>query len=282
VVPEREPPPTKYLSQAVAGAFREATERTLLAHVREGTIPRHVAIIMDGNRRFAAGHGLLVEEGHLRGKDKLEELLDWCLEIGIRVLTVYALSTENFGRSGAELRTLMSLFQESFEKIAVDERVHRYRIRVKAIGNLTLLPPEVQHAIRAAEAATRDYHDYLYNIAIAYGGREEIVEAIRAIARDVKAGELAPEAIDSDTVSRRLYTSDLPDPDLVFRTSGEERISNFLLWQSAYAELYFADVMWPGLTKVDFLRAIRSFQNRRRRFGGDLPVPPTPSAGPGS
>ncbi|MCI4358368.1 MAG: polyprenyl diphosphate synthase [Thermoplasmata archaeon] len=266
-MPARDQPPPKYLSQAVAGAFRDATEKTLLSRVRAEPIPRHVAIIMDGNRRFAVGHGLLVEEGHLRGKDKLEELLDWCLEIGIRILTVYALSTENLGRSEEELRTLMALFRESFEKIAVDERVHRYRIRVKTIGNLSMLPPEVQEAIRKAEAATEAYDDYRYNIAIAYGGREEIVEAIRAIARDVAAGRISPEAIDSGTVSGRLYTADMPDPDLVFRTSGEERISNFLLWQSAYAELYFADVMWPGLTKIDFLRAIRSFQTRQRRLG---------------
>ncbi len=259
--------PPKYLSQAVAGAFHDATEKRLLGKVREGPIPGHLAIIMDGNRRFAASHGLLIEEGHLRGKDKLEELLNWCLEVGIRVLTVYALSTENLERPPEELRTLMGLFRESFEKIAVDERVHRHHIRVRAIGNISVLPPEVQAAIRTAEEATKEYRDRLYNIAIAYGGREEIVQAIRAIARDVAGGKLAPDAIDSETVSGRLYTADLPDPDLIFRTSGEERISNFLLWQSAYAELYFADVMWPGLTKTDFLRAIRSYQNRQRRIG---------------
>ncbi|HTT35557.1 MAG TPA: polyprenyl diphosphate synthase, partial [Thermoplasmata archaeon] len=125
----------------------------------------------------------------------------------------------------------------------------------------------VREAIAAAEAATRDYDQYFYNVAIAYGGREEILGAIRALAREVKAGRLAPEEIDQQAVARRLYTAGLPDPDLIFRTSGEERISNFLLWQAAYAELYFADVLWPGLTKLDFLRAIRSFQERRRRFG---------------
>ncbi len=261
----REPP--RYLSQAVAGALYDAQEKRLLERVLEGPIPKHLAIIMDGNRRFAADHGLLVTEGHLKGKDKLEELLDWCLEVGIRVLTVYALSTENLERPKEELTELMRLFRESFDKIAVDERVHRHRIRVRAIGNTSLLPPEVRASIDRAESATRGYEDHLYNIAIAYGGREEIVQAIRAIARDVAAGTIAPESIDTAMVAGRLYTADLPDPDLVLRTSGEERISNFLLWQSAYAELYFADVMWPGLTKSDFLRAIRSFQNRRRRFG---------------
>ncbi|HEV2231358.1 MAG TPA: polyprenyl diphosphate synthase [Thermoplasmata archaeon] len=257
----------KYLSQAVAGAFRDATEKALLQRVRAGPIPAHLAIIMDGNRRFALGHGLLIEDGHQRGKDKLEELLNWCLEVGIRVLTVYALSTENLQRPEGELHTLMTLFEESFRKIAVDERVHRHQIRVRAIGNRQVLPPAVQDAIRDAETATQNYDRYHYNIAIAYGGREEIVEAIRSIAREVADGRVPPDAIDSQMVASRLYTADLPDPDLIFRTSGEERISNFLLWQSAYAELYFADVMWPGLSKIDFLRAIRSFQNRRRRFG---------------
>jgi tritrans,polycis-undecaprenyl-diphosphate synthase [geranylgeranyl-diphosphate specific] len=255
------------ISRAVAGAFRDATERHLFERVKESPLPRHVAIIMDGNRRFAAGHGLLVADGHRKGKDTLEELLDWCLEIGIRVLTVYALSTENFSRPREELDALMALFAESFRQVATDERVHRHRIHVRAIGNLAALPSEVRNAIAEAEAATRDYSDYYYNVAIAYGGREEIVEAIRQIAEDVRTGKIRPDQIDSKMVSDHLYTADIPDPDLVFRTSGEERISNFLLWQAAYAELYFADVMWPGLTRLDFLQAIRAYQNRHRRFG---------------
>ena len=268
-----EPEPKKatvsspYLSHAVAGAFRDASERRLLNKIRAAPVPRHLAIIMDGNRRFAGDHGMLIEEGHERGKDKLEELLNWCLEAGIRTLTVFALSTENFRRSEPELRALMDLFRRSFEEVATDERVHKNRIRVRALGDVSVLPPEVQAAIRKAEDATKEYRDYSYNVAIAYGGREEIVEAIRSLARDVRAGRLDPESIDGEEVSRRLYTADLPDPDLVFRTSGEERISNFLLWQAAYAELYFADVMWPGLTKLDFLRAIYTFQTRQRRYG---------------
>ncbi|MCI4332004.1 MAG: polyprenyl diphosphate synthase [Thermoplasmata archaeon] len=265
---EKKPDPSSAsLSHAVAGAFRDATERHLFERVRESPLPRHIAIIMDGNRRFAAGHGLLVADGHRRGKDTLEELLDWCLEIGIRVLTVYALSTENFSRPPEELDALMALFAESFRQVAKDERVHKHRIHVRAIGNLAALPAEVREAIDEAEAATKDYTDYQYNVAIAYGGREEIVEAIRRIAEDVQKGKVRPEDIDSKMVSGHLYTADIPDPDLVFRTSGEERISNFLLWQAAYAELYFADVLWPGLTRLDFLRAIRAYQNRVRRFG---------------
>lgn len=260
-----ETPP--YLSHAVAGAIRETTERQLLELVKAGPLPRHLAIIMDGNRRFAADHGLLIEVGHVRGKDKLEELLNWCLESKIRILTVYALSTENFRRSAHELTALMDLFARSFHEIANDPRVHSHRIRVRAIGQIDLLPAPVRDAITEAEKATEGYTDYLYNVAIAYGGREEIVDAIRTIAEEVAAGHVEPRQIDSAMVSSHLYTADLPDPDLVFRTSGEERISNFLLWQSAYSELYFSDVMWPGLTKVDFLKAIRAFQTRQRRYG---------------
>ena len=161
----------------------------------------------------------------------------------------------------------MDLFAGAFTDVITDPRVHRHHIRVRAIGNLTLLRPDVQEAIRKAEAATKDYVDYQYNVAIAYGGREEILLAIRAIAEEAVKGTIRPEEIDAAMVSGRLYTADLPDPDLVFRTSGEERISNFLLWQTAYAELYFADVLWPGLTKVDFLKAIQAFQNRQRRYG---------------
>ncbi|MGI0132049.1 MAG: polyprenyl diphosphate synthase [Thermoplasmata archaeon] len=256
-----------YLSHAVAGAFRDATEKALLDHIRSAPVPRHLAIIMDGNRRFAAGHGMLIEEGHLKGKDKLEELLNWCLEVGIHILTVYALSTENRSRPKEELDALMDLFATSFREIATDPRVHRHHIRVRAIGDVKSLRADVQEAVQRAEEATRSYSDYSYNVAVAYGGREEILQAIRRIAEEVRDGELAPERIDSGTVARHLYTADIPDPDLIFRTSGEERISNFLLWQAAYAELYFADVLWPGLTKIDFLRAIRAFQSRNRRFG---------------
>lgn len=262
-----DPPSSKSFSGLLGEALRDATERRLLELVRKNPVPRHLAIIMDGNRRFASAHGMLTNEGHVKGKDKIEELLDWCLEVGIRVLTVFALSTENLSRPREELDDLMDLFEKSFRDIAVDERVHRYRIRVRSIGDREVLPPRVQEAIGIAERATQDYDSYRYNVAIAYGGRDEIVEAIRVLAREVRAGRLDPETIDAQMVSDHLYTSDLPDPDLVLRTSGEERISNFLLWQSAYSELYFSDVMWPGLTRLDFLRAIRTFQTRQRRYG---------------
>jgi tritrans,polycis-undecaprenyl-diphosphate synthase [geranylgeranyl-diphosphate specific] len=261
------PTPAPNLANAVAEAIRDTQERVLLERIRGAPLPQHLAIIMDGNRRFAYGHGMLVQEGHERGKDKVEQLLDWCLEVGVRILTVYALSTENFSRPTEELNDLMALFTASFRQIATDERVHRHGIRVQAIGHRQLLPKELQEAIALAESATASYTNYRYNVAIAYGGREEILDAIRHLAQEVAEGRLRPEEIDTAMVSKHLYTADLPDPDLVFRTSGEERISNFLLWQAAYAELYFADVMWPGLTKVDFLRAILAFQTRQRRYG---------------
>jgi tritrans,polycis-undecaprenyl-diphosphate synthase [geranylgeranyl-diphosphate specific] len=259
--------PAPYLSHILGTALREAQVQRLLRQVKEGPLPQHLAIIMDGNRRFARGQGLLVQHGHERGRDKLEDMLDWCLEIELRVLTVYALSTENFQRPAEELGPLMDLFRRGFTEIVTDERVHRNRIHVQAFGNRSILPGPVVEAINAAEAATRGYDRYFFNVAIAYGGREEILHAIRELATEVQRGALRPEEITTALVSKHLYTGELPDPDLVFRTSGEERISNFLLWQTAYAELYFADVLWPGLTKLDFLRAIRDFQIRRRRYG---------------
>jgi tritrans,polycis-undecaprenyl-diphosphate synthase [geranylgeranyl-diphosphate specific] len=264
--PEKGKPPAT-ISGIVGTAFREATERRLMELVRSEPVPRHLAIIMDGNRRFAAARELLVAQGHEKGKDKLEDLLNWCLEIDIKVLTVFALSTENLGRPADEVSALMDLFERSFREVVTDPRVHRHHIRVRAFGRREMLPQRVRDAIDAAEAATRHYDRYSYNIAIAYGGRDEIVRAIRTLAEEVREGRLDPQQIDAGLVSAHLYTADLPDPDLIFRTSGEERISNFLLWQSAYSELYFSDVLWPGLTHLDFLRAIRAFQQRQRRFG---------------
>lgn len=255
------------ISRAISDLAYQAYESALLKEVREGPIPKHLAIIMDGNRRFAMEMGLDPVSGHVVGRDRLEEIMGWCLDVGIRVLTVYAFSTENLKRDPEEVRALMDLFELNFRRAGDDERAHKHRIRVRAIGQLSLLPKRVQDAIRYAEERTRGYNQYFFNIAVAYGGREEIIAAIRKIAREVAEGKIRAEDIDERTVSSHLYTSDLPDPDLILRTSGEERVSNFLLWQLAYSEFYFTDVYWPGLRKVDFLRAIRSYQSRRRRFG---------------
>jgi len=256
------------ISKIISDAAYQTYERRLLHRVKQGAVPKHVAVIMDGNRRFARELGLgNAADGHDRGRDKLEELLEWCLEVGVRILTVYAFSTENLARPTDEVRYLMRLFAENFRKVGDDKRVHEHRIRVSIFGNRDLLPTEVRSAIDYAEARTKDYDAYRFNLAVAYGGREEILNAIRDVVRDARDGKVAPEQIDEKFFSRRLYTADLPDPDLVLRTSGEERISNFLLWQLAYSELYFVEVYWPGFRKIDFLRALRSYQLRQRRYG---------------
>ncbi|NYT10984.1 MAG: di-trans,poly-cis-decaprenylcistransferase [Methanomassiliicoccales archaeon] len=255
------------ITQVIANTAYQTYEKRILKEVLENQIPRHVAIIMDGNRRFAREFGLAQNEGHEKGKDKLEELMEWCLELGIKVLTVYAFSTENITRDEEEVRYLMDLFEENFLKLGDDERIHKHKIKVSVLGQRDMLPDRVNQAIKYAEERTIGYDRYFYNIAVAYGSREEIVQAIKQVAQEVKDGRLAVEDINEQEFSRFLYTADFPDPDLVLRTSGEERVSNFLLWQLAYSELYFTDVYWPGFRKIDFLRAIRSYQMRRRRFG---------------
>jgi tritrans,polycis-undecaprenyl-diphosphate synthase [geranylgeranyl-diphosphate specific] len=222
---------------------------------------------MDGNRRFAEELGLSSIEGHVKGKDKLEELLTWCLEINVQILTVYAFSTENINRDTDEVKSLLDLFEKNFYLLGDDKRVHKNKIKVTVLGELELLPDNVKKAINYAVDKTKNYDKYFFNIAMAYGGRQEITQAIKNIAKDAQTGKIKPDEINEETVSSYLYTHQFPDPDLVLRTSGEERISNFLIWQLAYSELYFADVYWPGFSKLDFLKAIYSYQMRHRRYG---------------
>ncbi|MBU4189461.1 MAG: di-trans,poly-cis-decaprenylcistransferase [Candidatus Thermoplasmatota archaeon] len=255
------------ITKAVSNIVYNTYERKLLNKVLNAPVPKHLAIIMDGNRRFAQKLGMDPAIGHLAGSDKLEEVMNWCIELGINVLTVYAFSTENIKRNKDEADFLMNLFAENFRKVGDDERVHKNKMRIKAIGKIENLPKNVQDAIKYAEEKTKNYDKYFFNIAVAYGGREEILNAVKRIAGDVKKGKIKEEDINEKLMSSYLYTSDLPDPDLILRTSGEERISNFLLWQLAYSELYFSDVYWPGFRKIDFLRAIKSYQERKRRFG---------------
>jgi tritrans,polycis-undecaprenyl-diphosphate synthase [geranylgeranyl-diphosphate specific] len=256
------------LAWSVVSRIDRIRARRLLDVIKKSAVPHHVGIIMDGNRRFAKLLGLDdVSMGHVAGQERLENVLDWCLELGIKVLTVYAFSTENFQRATPERELLMELFEHNFRKMAVDERVHKNKIRVRCIGDLDLLPPAVREAADAVMAATRSYDGYSFNVAIAYGGRQEIVDAVRRIAVEAKTGALDPSTVTAETISRRLYTGDLPDPDFIIRTSGEERVSNFLLWQMAYAELYFCDVNWPELDRMEFLRAISEYQRRKRRYG---------------
>jgi len=231
-------------------------------------MPRHVAIIMDGNRRFSKIQGNIDPiEGHKRGVSTLERVLDWCVDLGIEIVTVYAFSIENFKRPPNEVKGLMNLFKENFLSIAQNDKIHKNEVRMKAVGQLELLPDDVRDAIKIAEESTSKYNKNQVNIAIGYNGRLEIVDAIKKIANDVKSGKLNPEDIDEKVVNKNLYTAGLADPNLIIRTSGEERLSGFLLWQSSYSELYFCDSLWPNLRKVDFLRALRSYQQRERRFG---------------
>ncbi len=234
--------------------------------VKLGKKPEHIAIIMDGNRRYAERLGFSRKKGHELGKNKVEQVLDWCLDLDIRILTVYALSTENLKREPSEVDELMELFVKGFRDAADDERVHKYKIKIKALGQTKLLSMKVQDAIKYAENKTKDYSDYYYNIAIAYGSREEITHAIQKIAEDAKSGKIDIADIDDEMVSSYLYTKEFPDPELVLRTSGEVRVSNFLLWQLAYSELYFTDVFWPGFRRIDFLRALRTYQKREKRY----------------
>ncbi|MFO8052237.1 MAG: polyprenyl diphosphate synthase [Thermoplasmatota archaeon] len=255
------------ISSTISKGLVKVKEERLKKLILQYPVPKHVAIIMDGNRRFASGEGKQPLEGHLAGRDKLEDVLEWCVDLGIHILTVYAFSTENFKRSREEVDSLMSLFEEDFLKIATDDRVHKNRIKVSVLGQKELLPENVQNAIRKAEDNSREYNEYFFNLAVAYGGREELIWAIRSMVDDAKKGKIETDDIDEELVSNYLYTAPFPDPDLVLRTSGEVRISNFLLWQLAYSELYFTDIYWPGLTFTEFLKAVRSYQLRQRRFG---------------
>jgi tritrans,polycis-undecaprenyl-diphosphate synthase [geranylgeranyl-diphosphate specific] len=255
------------LTKAITTTAYTTYERRLLKEILSRPVPRHVAIIMDGNRRYAREFGLLIAQGHDKGRQKLEEVLEWCLEIGVNMLTVYAFSTENVGRDRSEVNTLMRMFVDGFRRLGDEPRVHKNKIRVRVLGQREVLPKDLQEAIRYAEDKTAGYDQYFFNLAVGYGGREEIVQAIKSVARAVESGKIKVDDIDERLVSDFLYTKDIPDPDLILRTSGEERISNFLLWQLAYSELYFSDIYWPGFRKVDFLRAVRSYQQRKRRYG---------------
>jgi len=256
------------ISERMGDVLGQALEAKLLREVHEHPLNvNHLAIIMDGNRRFAWNSDLAAGIGHRIGKEKLERVLDWVLEINIPWFTVYALSTENLNRPIEELDVLFDLYVEGLKDIADDPRIHENNVRVHIIGRRELLPQRVNDAIDYAEAKTAEYNDFVFTVCLAYGSREEMISAIQSIAKDHASGALTMDDIDEELVSDRLYTADMPDPDLVIRTSGEERISNFLLWQMAYTELYFTDVFWPSFSKKDLLKAIRTYQDRGRRFG---------------
>ncbi|HYC26953.1 MAG TPA: polyprenyl diphosphate synthase [Nitrososphaerales archaeon] len=252
----------------ILGVYR-VYESRLKSQVLKEEIPSHIGIILDGNRRWAADRGVPDDLGHLEGANRAEELLDWCHELKIKTVTLYVLSTENLDRSPEELLELFKLIEARLGRLLTDERITRYRVKVRGIGQLGMLPQSVRDLVSAIEEKTAGYDDHYLNIALAYGGRAEITDMVRSVAQDVRAGKISPDQIGEDTIASRLYTSYLPnqEPDLIIRTSGEERMSGFLLWQGAYSELVFMDVFWPAFRFIDLLRAVRTYQKRRRRYG---------------
>jgi len=253
---------------SVLGVYK-AYEKWLWHQVKGGLKPEHIAIILDGNRRWASERLLNPWIGHHYGADKTKDLLGWCLDLDVKSITLYAFSTENFQRPPEEVGQIMKIAEEKLHEILEDERIHRHKVRVKVIGRLGLLPKGLQRMVRKVEGATKDYDEHFLNVALAYGGRAEIVDATREIAKKVKKGELTPEGIDEGVFESHLYTAYMSkqDPDLIIRTSGEERLSGFFLWQCAYSELCFLDVYWPDFRRIDLLRAVRTYQMRKRRFG---------------
>ena len=228
-------------------------------------VPRHVAIIMDGNGRWARRRGLPRTEGHRAGAQSVREIVRACGELGVQVLTLYSFSTENWGRPEEEVGALMGLLDE-YLRTETEELVSQ-KVRLRGIGELTRLPKVTQDLLAAAEFVTRDNDGLELVLALSYGGRTELVQAVRSIAKEVADGTLSVEEIDESLVEGRLYTAGLPDPDLLIRTSGDLRISNFLLWQIAYAELYITPVAWPEFRRENLLEAFSSYNARQRRFG---------------
>ena len=228
-------------------------------------IPRHVAVIMDGNGRWAKQRGRPRLFGHRAGADSLRAILRACRDHGVEYLTVYAFSTENWVRPQDEVSGLMSLLKTFLKKD--EHELHENQVRLRVTGRLQDLPKAVRNELERVMEATRNYEKGHLILALSYGGRAEIVDAVRAIAADVRAGRLAPEAIDEKAIAARLYLPDVPDPDLMIRTSGELRLSNFLLWELSYSEFYFTETLWPDFREADFAKALEEYARRQRRYG---------------
>jgi len=242
-------------------------ERLLKREVLAGDVVEHVAIIQDGNRRYARQRGLSKILGHSLGADTSEMVADWCLELGIKHLTLYTFSTENFSRDEMEKRYLFELIKKKFIELNNSEKIHRNRVRVRAIGRVEMLPADLQEEIARTEAATRNYERMYLNIALAYGGQRELIDAAQSLARQVKAGKIRAQDVNEELIGMHLYPQDgmpVPKVDLIIRTGGESRTSNFLPWQANGNECaaYFCAPFWPEFRKIDFLRAIRVAQTR--------------------
>jgi tritrans,polycis-undecaprenyl-diphosphate synthase [geranylgeranyl-diphosphate specific] len=211
----------------------------------------------------------MTKVGHWRGADAVENLLDWCEQLDIKIITLYALSAENLDRNDEELEHLYELIRLRLEKLYKDPRIHRNKMRVKGIGRIELLPESIKDVLQRLDDATKEYDDHFLNIALAYGGQLELVDAVKKIGEKIKDGTLDVSDIDKKEIESNLYTSYLPQssPDMILRTSGEKRLSGFLMWQSVYSELVFMDIFWPEFRKIDLMRAIRTYQERKRRIG---------------
>ena len=233
-----------------------------------GVLPRHIAIIMDGNGRWARSRGLPRIAGHRRGAEAVRRTLTAASELGIPYLTLFGFSSENWKRPLDEIDDLMGLLRHYLRGEIAD--LHRNSVRLRVIGEIGRLSPDIVTLIDNAEALTRDNSGINLTIALSYGGRAEIAAAVRAIAAEVKAGQMPLDAVDEDLIARHLFTADLPDPDLLIRTSGEQRISNFLLWQCAYAELVFTKTLWPDFGRADLEQAIADYCCRERRYGASF------------
>jgi short-chain Z-isoprenyl diphosphate synthase len=233
----------------------------------EDRLPKHVGVMLDGNRRWAKAVGRDTAHGHRAGAANIEPLLDWCDEVGVEVVTLWLLSTDNLARPPAELTPLLEIIEEAVATLAEQKKW-----RLHPVGSLDLLPAATAERLKAAAESTREVDGILVNIAVGYGGRREIADAVRSLLHEQAAAgvtleELA-DVIDVDHIADHLYTKGQPDPDLVIRTSGEQRLGGFLLWQSAKSEFYFCEAYWPDFRRVDFLRAIRAYSQRERRYGG--------------
>jgi short-chain Z-isoprenyl diphosphate synthase len=243
-----------------------AYERHLAAGLQNQTLPRHVGVMLDGNRRWAKAHGANTAAGHQAGADNISPLLVWCEEVGVEVVTLWLLSTDNLNRPAKELEPLLAIIENVVADLALSRRW-----QLNPVGALDLLPAETARRLKDAADATRDVHAMIVNVAVGYGGRREIADAVRSMlqehaAKGTSIEELA-EVFDVEHIADHLYTKGQPDPDLVIRTSGEQRLGGFLLWQSAHSEFYFCEAYWPDFRHVDFLRALRAYAERERRYG---------------
>jgi short-chain Z-isoprenyl diphosphate synthase len=251
------------LSDLVYGAYA----RRIAAQLDPAAMPKHIGVIVDGNRRWARAYGAKTAQGHQAGADKIQHLLRWCEEVGVEVVTLWLLSTDNLNRPTDELGELLRIIEGT-----VDDLAATGRWRLQPVGALDLLPAATSERLKEAADSTRDVTGISVNVAVGYGGRREIADAVRSLlhqqaARGTSIEELA-EILDVEHIAEHLYTAGQPDPDLVIRTSGEQRLSGFLLWQSAHSEFYFCEAYWPDFRKIDFLRAMRTYAERERRYGG--------------